>query len=95
MFDHYVMFKLRDNKKGEMQAFVDKLKQLKADVPSIRELNVFLNARQGPKSYDILYFAAFDDETGFQEYMKHPKHIPVMKYVDEVCSGIADVDVKS
>ena len=62
MFDHYVMFKLRDDKKGELDTFVSKLKQLKADVPSIRELNVFLNVRKGPKSYDVFYFAAFDDE---------------------------------
>jgi len=34
-----------------------------------------------------------DDEAAFRAYMAHPKHIPVMRYVDEICDGIADVDV--
>ena len=94
MFDHFVMFKLRDDKRGELEHFVTRLQQLRQDVPSIRDLWVSRNVRQGPKSYDVLYFAQFDDEAGFNEYMTHPKHIPVMRYVDEICSGVADVDVK-
>ena len=95
MFDHYVMFKLRDDKKDQLDVFVSKLKQLKQDVPVIRKLWVELNRRKGRKSYDILYFAQFEDEAAFEEYMKHPKHTPVVAYVDEICSGVADVDVKT
>lgn len=93
MFDHYVMFKMRENKRDQMPVFIKKLKGLKADVPTIRELWVRTNERQGRKSFDILYFARFDDAAGFEAYMKHPKHVPVVAYVDEVCSDVADVDI--
>lgn len=94
MFDHYVMFRLRADKRSELETFVAKLQQLRADVPAIRELWVRRNARQGPKSHDLLYFARFGDRAGFEAYMKHPLHVPVMKYVDEVCDAVADVDVE-
>lgn len=93
MFDHYVMFKMRDNKHDQLPVFIEKLKQLKKDVPTIRELWVRTNERKGRKSFDILYFARFDDSAGFEAYMKHQKHVPVIAYVDEVCSEVADVDI--
>lgn len=93
MFDHYVMFRLRDDRRDRLDEFVRMLEQLRRDVPTIRELRVRRNVRQGPKSFDLLYLARFDDEAGFQEYMRHPLHIPVMRYVEEVCSAVGDVDV--
>lgn len=93
MFDHYVMFKMRADKRDQMPVFIGKLRQLKTDVPTIRELWVRTNERQGKKSFDILYLARFDDRAGFEAYMKHPRHVPVIAYVDEVCSDVADVDI--
>ncbi len=95
MFEHYVMFKLKEERRGELQNFIAKLEQLRTDVPFVRDLKVVPDSRHGPKSYDVLYYAKFDDEAGFESYMKHPKHVPVQKYVEEVCSGIVDVDVTS
>lgn len=95
MFDHYVMFKLREDKRGEIRNFVAMLEQLESDVPQIQDLRVMTDVRRGPKSYDVLYHARFDDEAGFNAYMRHPKHIPVMAYVEQVCSAIADIDVQS
>ncbi len=92
MFDHYVMFKLRPDKRGELQTFIEKLKQLRFEVPHIRDLKVMPDIRRGPKSYDVLYYVRFDDQAGFEAYMSHPKHLPVMHYVEAVCSDIVDVD---
>ncbi|MCE9590251.1 MAG: Dabb family protein [Planctomycetes bacterium] len=93
MLHHHVMFKMRDDKRGEIETFIVKLKKLKQDVPTVREVRVGLNTVKGKKSYDIYYYARFDDAAGFEAYMKHPLHVPVVKYVEEVCSAVADVDV--
>ncbi|MCC7193041.1 MAG: Dabb family protein [Phycisphaeraceae bacterium] len=92
MFEHYVMFKLKEHKASELQPFIARLKQLKDDVPTIRELKVIPNERKGRKSHDLLYIARFDDVAGFEAYMTHPRHVPVIQYVDEICSSVADVD---
>lgn len=76
-----------------MDNLVAMLERLKTDVPSIRELKVGRNVVHGPKSFDIYYYARFDDADGFAAYMKHPLHLPVMAYVEQVCSDVADVDV--
>jgi len=93
MFDHYVMFKLKADKKGELDRFVAKLKQLEHDVPVIRCSEVLLNGIDGSKSYDLMFHVRLDDEAAYRAYMSHPKHLPAMKYVDEICEGIADIDV--
>jgi hypothetical protein len=87
------MFRLRQDKRAALNTFVAKLRQLEHDVPVIRFAEVLINQRQGPKSYDLMFHVRYDDEAGFRAYMTHPKHIPVMKYVDEVCDGVADIDV--
>ena len=93
MFDHYVMFRLKIDKKPELPTFVAKLKQLERDVPVIRFSEVLLNGIEGRKSYDLMFHCRFDSEEGYHAYMSHPKHIPVMRYVEGICNGIADVDV--
>lgn len=94
MFHHHVMFKLREEKRGEMAELVSRLRRLQQDVPSVREVRVGTNVVNGPKSYDVYYYARFDDVAGFLAYMKHPLHVPVVAYVEAICSGVADVDVE-
>ena len=92
MFEHYVMFRLKPGKKGELQTFVKKLMQLEKDVPVIRFSEVLLNGIKAPHSFDLMFHVRLDDEAAYRAYMAHPKHLPAMKYVAEICDGIADVD---
>ncbi len=93
MLDHYIMFRLRPEKKGELEAFVGRLKQLEQDVPEVRFAEVLLNSVQARKSYDVMYHCRFDDESAYRAYISHPKHVPVVQYVDEICEAVASVDV--
>ena len=95
MLDHYVMFRLKPNRRGELPEVVRRLEQLRHDVPTIRFSEVLPNGPRGPNSYDVLYHIRFDDDAGFRAYMTHPKHVPVQKYVESLVDGIADIDVVS
>jgi hypothetical protein len=88
------MFKMRPDKRDRMEEFIAKLRRLEHDVPGIRAIEVSTNAVSGLKSFDIYYYAKFDNRAGFEAYMAHPRHVPVIAYVDEVCSDVADVDVQ-
>ncbi len=94
MHQHYVMFKLKDQYKKDLPRIVEKLKSLQDKIPLIRMSEVFVNHIQGPHSYDVMFHAVFDNTEIFRQYMNHPEHIPVQKYIEErvTVDKIADLD---
>lgn len=96
MLDHYVMFRLKPECKKDLDEVVRQLEGLQAGVPAIRSSEVILNRLRGPNSYDLMYHIRLDDERALREdYMPHPNHVPVQRYVEERVNGIADIDVVS
>jgi len=96
MLDHYVSFKLKPECKGDLDEVVARLKGLQADVPAVRFSEVIVNQLQGPNSFDLLFHIRVDDERAFKEdYMLHPKHVPVQHYIEARVCGIADIDMFS
>lgn len=94
MLDHYVMFKVKPEYKRDLPEIVRQLRQLEQDVPAIQSAEVLVDGLHGPHSFDILFHIRVADERAFREdYMLHPKHIPVQKYIEARVCGIADVDV--
>lgn len=94
MLDHYVMFKLKPECRGDRDEIVRQLRGLQKDVPAIRFSEVLLDGVQGPHSFDLMYHIRVDDLKAFkQDYMLHPKHVPVQKFIEARVCGIADVDV--
>ena len=81
----------RDQPVGRDEA---RLKQLEKDIPAIRFSEVLVDEVHGPNSYDVMLHIRLDDARAFrQDYMPHPKHVPVQRYIEARVSGIADVDV--
>ena len=76
-----------------MPEIVRQLKELKENVPAIRFSEVFLDTAHGQHSYDIMFHVRVDDAHAFKnDYMLHPKHVPVQKFIEARVCGIADVD---
>ena len=95
MLDHYVMFKLKPECRGDLDEMARQLRGLQADVPAIRFAEVLVDQGRGPHSYDIMFHIRVDDMRAFKEdYMLHPKHIPVQHYIEARVCGIADMDVE-
>lgn len=93
MLDHYVSFQLKPECRGDLDEVAARLRGLEAEVPAIRFSEVIVNQLQGPHSFDILFHIRVDDERAFTEdYMLHPKHVPVQRFIEARVCGIADID---
>lgn len=96
MLDHYVMFKLKPECRGDLPEVVRRLRQLEREVPAIRFAEVLTDALHGAHSYDVLFHIRVDSAEAFRtDYMLHPCHVPVQKYIEARVCGIADIDVQS
>jgi len=94
MLDHYVMFKLKDECRDDLPQVVAQLEGLPAGVPAIRFAEVLTDDLHGPHSFDVMFHIRVDDQRAFREdYMPHPKHVPVQKFIEARVCGIADLDV--
>ncbi len=93
MHEHYVMFRLKPEFKKDLLEVVRQLRQLENDVPAIRFSEVLVDQLHGQHAFDVLYHCRFDSAAAFRnDYMPHPKHVPVQKYIEARVDGIADVD---
>jgi hypothetical protein len=96
MLDHYVMFRLKPECRGDLPEVVRQLKQLQHDVPAIRFSEVMTDHLHGQHSYDVMFHIRVDGMDAFRkDYMLHPKHVPVQKYIEARVCAIADIDVMS
>ena len=96
MLDHYVMFRLKPEYKDDLPEVVRQLKQLEQDVPAIQSSEVLTDSLHGQHSYDVMFHIVVADMETFQkDYMLHPMHVPVQKYIEERVEAIADMDVLS
>jgi hypothetical protein len=94
MHNHFVMFRLKPEFKKDLPEVVARLKGLEKKVPAIRKLRVYVNNVWGPHSYDLMFYIQVDNEKAFKEdYMLHPEHVPVQKYIEARVAAIADTDV--
>ena len=93
MLDHFVMFRVKPECRADVPEIVRQLKGLQADVPAIRVSEVFLDTLHGTHAYDVMFHIRVDSLKAFKEdYMLHPKHVPVQKYIEARVCAIADLD---
>lgn len=94
MLDHYVMFKIKPGYRKDLPAIVRRLKQLRKSVPAILFSEVITDKLHGKHSFDVMFHIRVKDTAAFKkDYMLHPRHIPVQKYIEKRVCGIADIDV--
>lgn len=93
MLDHFVMFRVKPECKADLPEIVRQLRGLQADVPAIRFSEVFVDTLHGTYSHDVMFHIRVDSLKAFKDdYMLHPKHLPVQKYIEARVCAIADLD---
>ncbi len=93
MHDHYVMFRLKPEFQKDLPEVVRQLRQLEHDVPAIKFAEVVADELHGGNSFDVLFHIRLESLEAFRrDYMLHPKHVPVQKYIEARVNGIADID---
>ncbi len=89
MIKHIVMWKLKDSARGvskqdnanELKTVLEGLKE-KIDV--IIKIEVGINFNKSDAAYDVALYSVFDSKEDLQTYQKHPDHVKVVDFVNEI-----------
>ena len=97
MIKHIVMWKLKDSARGtskDQNALELKsvLEDLKNKISVIKQIEVGINFNKSSAAYDVVLYSEFDSEQDLQAYQKHPDHVKVVDFVNEIRDDRAVVD---
>jgi len=97
MFNHIVLFKLKDFQNDQLKAEVrDRICQallgLKSKINELKYLEAGNNYELNGSSFDISLITRFDSQADFLTYRDHPEHLKVVALVRENTVGRAVVD---
>lgn len=97
MVKHIVMFKMKatltsDEKMQRATEVKAKLEQLPAIIQEIKHYEIGLNFSQSPNAYDIVLISYFDNKESLKTYSKHPEHLKVVDFINEVTADRKVVD---
>lgn len=89
MVKHIVMWKLKETARGvskEQNAKELKsiLEDLKNKIDAIREIEVGIDFNGSEAAYDVVLYSVFDSKEDLQTYQKHPDHVKVVGFVNEI-----------
>ena len=97
MIKHIVMWKLKDYARGtskDQNALELKsvLEDLKNKISVIKQIEVGINFNKSSAAYDVVLYSEFDSLQDLQAYQKHPDHVKVVDFVNEIRDDRAVVD---
>ena len=61
-------------------------------IDSLLKIEVGVNISKSSTSYDLVVIGDFKTELGLKELRKHPKHIKLMEYLDNVMKKVVRID---
>lgn len=97
MIKHIVFWTLKDNaagrskieNAGELKKILESLKD-KIDV--IGKIEVGINLNNSEAAFDVALYSEFDSLIALETYQKHPEHLKVVSFVNEIRDKRAVVD---
>lgn len=92
MIRHIVMFKIKDEYKGEIPQLVKNFQGMKGRIEGMLDLEAGQDILHSERSYDLALITVFQDRAAFDAYQTHPVHLPVKKRMHEVRSASVACD---
>ena len=92
MIRHIVMFKIKDEFRGEIPQLVKNFQGMKGRIEGMLELEAGQDILHSERSYDLALITLFEDRAAFDAYQAHPVHLPVKKRMHEVRSASVACD---
>ena len=93
MINHVVLAKF---KPGVSQVDIEELERMLDDLPNrITEIHTYEFGRDlvhSARSYDFAIVALFANLEALDRYQTHPRHLPVVKKIQEICENVVTVD---
>ena len=84
MIRHIVLFKIKDEFKGEIPQLVQAFYGMRGKVDGLLQLEAGADILHSERSYDLALITVFRDRAAFDAYQTHPAHLPVKKRMHEV-----------
>ena len=95
MIKHIVMFKLDRKTPKNLKKAVTLLKGMIGKIETLRYLEVGVDFKHSPRSYDFVLTTHFDDRKGLDFYSNHSVHQPVKDTLFAMCSSTVVVDYET
>ena len=92
MIRHIVMFKIKNEFRGEIPQLVKNFQGMKGRIEGMLELESGQDILHSERSYDLALITLFEDRAAFDAYQAHPVHLPVKKRMHEVRSASVACD---
>lgn len=97
MFKHIVFWRLKDNAGGRSKLDNSRelktvLEGLKDKIGAIKRIEVGININNSDAAYDVALYSEFDSREDLQIYQKHPEHVKIIGFVNEIREERAVVD---
>lgn len=93
MIRHIVLFQFKEETGPDTRSeMVQKLKNLKNQIPFIVELEIGEDFMGDTYSYHVGLNSLFQNQEDLATYRDHPDHVEVVKFIREVCSATVKVD---
>ena len=97
MIKHIVMWKLKDSARGNSKdqnalELKSVLEDLKNKISVIKQIEVGINFNKSSAAYDVVLYSEFNSQQDLQAYQKHPDHVKVVDFVNEIRDDRAVVD---
>jgi hypothetical protein len=99
MIKHIVMWRLKEfangvNKEENARKLKSHLESLKSKIKEIKHIEVGINIKSSDAASDVVLYSEFDSMDDLEAYQRHPEHMKVVDFVNEVRLERRVVDYK-
>ncbi len=99
MVKHIVMWKLKDQARGNVKRvnaklIKEKLESLNGKIPGLLKLEVGIDFSNSEESRDIVLYSEFESKDDLKNYQNHPEHKAIMPFICEARDERRVVDYK-
>jgi hypothetical protein len=95
MIKHVVLFRFKKESKNQIEKAKEVLLSMQGNVPTAKQITVYLDELKTARSYDIMLEVIVDNFTALEEYQADPYHCEVIKtHMHKVRESSIAVDVE-
>lgn len=97
MIKHIVMWRLKDyangaSKEENAKKLKSSLESIKDEINEIKHIEVGIDINRSDAAFDVVLYSEFDSVEDLQAYQRHPEHMKIVGFVNEIRSERAVVD---
>ncbi len=95
MLTHIVLFRMKQECKGQASQLVERLLGMKGKIPQLLDIEAGVDVVHSGRSYDVALITRFASLADMEAYQVNPVHQEVLQFVREVTSESVSVDFLS